>query len=222
MANGVPPQNILYATLDHPLLKLCGLDGILKIWNEFEPPTSGTEYLLLDELHFMRDWQTWLKHQVDFEKRRRLVVTGSAMPLVPFEVKYRHQHTGAGDVKGLAAFCAKEHVPRGYVVTREMSDFSLLPLPSTPAKTMVLKIPAPLACFWLGQSELLASRTRDAEATGAASPRQPAHLFDKDLKLLIRHSPLFRLFHNVPLGVQQKCPLPDLFRGGCFIRLVSL
>lgn len=29
-----------------------------------------------------KDWQTWLKHQVDFEKRRRIAVTGSATPLV--------------------------------------------------------------------------------------------------------------------------------------------
>ena len=30
LALGVPPQNILYATFDHPLLKLAGLDGMLE------------------------------------------------------------------------------------------------------------------------------------------------------------------------------------------------
>lgn len=401
--SGVPPQNILYVTLDHPLLKLGGLDGILRLWREYEQVAEGPEYLFLDEIQFTRDWQTWLKHQVDFEKRRRIAVTGSATPLVeegqesgvgrwhtiklatlsffeflhikkldvpelppvatltqlfswspaefarvseqarplvahfhdyllrggfpqcalvpsvdlaqkllredivdkvlkrdmtalfgvrrvleleqtflylclhdgglldmgnlgkslevkkptaqnfisllesthlihrlpphgygkeilrarhkvyladaaiapsvllkgkamlhdaaavgravetaffkhvftryyefsvgfsywrgrkdeevdivadvrgrlvPFEVKYSHQHTGAGDLKGMVTFCTEKKVARGYVITREMGDFSLLPLEGTPAKSHLVKIPAPLACYWLGQSEL--------------------------------------------------------------------
>jgi len=409
VVRGVPPQNILYATFDHPLLKLGGLDGVLKVWSEYEPPAAGMTFLLLDEIQTMRGWQTWLKHQVDFEKRRRIAATGSATPLaaegqesgvgrwhtvqlatlsffeyiqirklpvpalpevqslaslfrwpparfsrvasdarplvphfheyllrggfpqcalvpsvdmaqrllredivdkvlkrdmtalfgvrrvleleqlflylclhdgglldmqdlcgnlevkkptannfialleathlihrlrphgygkeilrsrskiyladaaiapsvllrgktlledaaglsravetaffkhvytryydvnvgftfwrgrkseevdivaevqgrlVPFEVKYRHHHTGAGELKGLASFCAEERVDRGYVITRELGDFGLLPLPAGRAKTAVLKIPAPLACFWLGQSELHAARRR--------------------------------------------------------------
>jgi uncharacterized protein len=83
--------------------------------------------------------------------------------LVPFEVKYSHQHPGSGELKGLVAFCAEKQIPRGYVVTREMSDFSILPLDNTPAKTGILKIPAPLACYWLGQSELLATRRKAEE-----------------------------------------------------------
>lgn len=411
-ADGVPVQNILYATFDHPLLKLAGLDGVLKLWREFEPAAEGPEYLFLDEIQFTRDWQTWLKHQVDFEKRRRIVVTGSATPLaeegqesgvgrwhtlklatlsffeylqikklpvpvlpevaslsrlsdwtpaqfakvgeearplvalfheyllrggfpqcalvpsvdlaqkllredivdkvlkrdmtalfgvrrvleleqtflylclhdgglldmvdlgknlevkkptaqnfisllesthlihrlpphgygkeilrarhkvyladaaiapsvllkgkamlqdaaavsravetaffkhvftryydvsvgfaywrgrkgeevdivadvqgrlVPFEVKYRHEHTGAGELKGLVAFCTEKKVPTGYVITREMSDFSVLPLPNSPAGARLVKIPAPLACYWLGQSELRATRAERSD-----------------------------------------------------------
>lgn len=82
IASGVPPGNILYATFDHPLLKLVGLDVLLKIWREYEPAKEGPEYLFLDEIQVAKDWQTWLKHQVDFEKRRRIAVTGSATPLV--------------------------------------------------------------------------------------------------------------------------------------------
>lgn len=78
---GVPPTNILYATFDHPLLKLIGLDGLLKLWREFEPGRDGIEYLFLDEIQATKDWQVWLKHQVDFEKKRRIAVTGSATPL---------------------------------------------------------------------------------------------------------------------------------------------
>lgn len=78
---GVSPTNILYATFDHPLLKLIGLDGLIRLWREFEPAREGVEYLFLDEIQATKDWQVWLKHQVDFEKRRRIAVTGSATPL---------------------------------------------------------------------------------------------------------------------------------------------
>lgn len=79
---GVPPANILYATFDHPLLKLAGIDAVLDAWRAREPKAEGLEYLFLDEAQFIRDWGTWVKHQVDFRKDRRLAFTGSAMPLV--------------------------------------------------------------------------------------------------------------------------------------------
>ncbi|MBI3850883.1 MAG: ATP-binding protein [Verrucomicrobia bacterium] len=82
LARGTPPTNILYATFDHPLLKLIGLDALIRLWREFEPAREGPEYLFLDEIQVAKDWQTWIKHQVDFEKRRRIAVTGSATPLV--------------------------------------------------------------------------------------------------------------------------------------------
>jgi predicted AAA+ superfamily ATPase len=79
---GVPPGNILYATFDHPLFKLTGPEPLLRIWREFEPADAGYEYLFLDEIQLTPDWQTWVKHQVDFEKgRRRIAVTGSALPM---------------------------------------------------------------------------------------------------------------------------------------------
>jgi predicted AAA+ superfamily ATPase len=80
--SGVPPGKILYATFDHPLVKLAGLDALLNLWKEIEPKSDGVEYLFLDEIQYTKDWQTWLKHQVDFQKHRRIAVTGSATPLV--------------------------------------------------------------------------------------------------------------------------------------------
>lgn len=78
---GVPAANILYATFDHPILKLAGIDAVLEAWREREPKADGPEYLFLDEAQFIRDWGTWVKHQVDFRKDRRIAFTGSAMPL---------------------------------------------------------------------------------------------------------------------------------------------
>lgn len=82
IADGVPAANILYVTFDHPLLKLAGLDAVIRLWRSSESAQPGLEYLFIDEIQFMRDWQTWLKHQVDFHKDRRIAVTGSATPLV--------------------------------------------------------------------------------------------------------------------------------------------
>ena len=79
---GTPPANILYATFDHPILKLAGIDAVLDAWREREPKVEGLEYLFLDEAQFIRDWGIWVKHQVDFRKDRRIAFTGSAMPLV--------------------------------------------------------------------------------------------------------------------------------------------
>lgn len=79
--SGVHPGNILYVTFDHPLLKLVGLERVVQLWREFEPGAEGPEYLFLDEIQATRDWQTWVKHQVDFEKSRRIALTGSATPL---------------------------------------------------------------------------------------------------------------------------------------------
>lgn len=79
---GVHPNQILYATLDHPMLKLAGIERLLSVWGETRPrDRRSTDYLLLDEIQNVDGWATWLKHQVDFEKHRRIALTGSAMPL---------------------------------------------------------------------------------------------------------------------------------------------
>ncbi|MGH8455105.1 MAG: ATP-binding protein, partial [Nevskiales bacterium] len=74
--------------------------------------------------------------------------------LVPFEVKYRAQATGLGELKGMQEFCAERKVDRGYVITKDITDFSVLPLGEAGGDARILKIPAPLACYWLGRSEV--------------------------------------------------------------------
>jgi hypothetical protein len=88
---GVPAANILYATFDHPIMKLAGIGAVVDAWREREPRAEGPEYLLLDEAQFIRDWGTWVKHQVDFRKDRHIAFTGSAMPLVEAD-----QESGVG------------------------------------------------------------------------------------------------------------------------------
>ncbi len=81
LARGVSPANIVYLTFDHPLLKLAGLESVLQTWRATEPAVGGIEYLFIDEIQFLPEWQVWVKHQVDFRKERRIAMTGSATPL---------------------------------------------------------------------------------------------------------------------------------------------
>ena len=82
LADGFPASNIVYVTFDHPLFKLAGLDRTLQAWEELYPPDrSHPQLLFLDEVQFVQGWQTWLKHQVDFQRKRRIAVTGSAIAL---------------------------------------------------------------------------------------------------------------------------------------------
>ena len=85
------PANILYATFDHPLLKLAGIDAVLEAWREREPKQEGPEFIFLDEAQFIENWGTCVKHQVDFVKNRQIVLTGSAMPLLQTD-----QESGVG------------------------------------------------------------------------------------------------------------------------------
>ena len=71
---------------------------------------------------------------------------------VPFEIKYRRQHTGLADLQGLLAFCQQRNCSRCYVVTRAPEDFGVLEPQNVDTK--LLKIPAPLLCYWMGQAEL--------------------------------------------------------------------
>lgn len=87
----IPPANVLYATFDHPLIKMAGINAVLEAWREREPKLQGEEYIFLDEAQFIREFGTWVKHQVDFLKHRRIVFTGSAMPLI-----HKNQESGVG------------------------------------------------------------------------------------------------------------------------------
>lgn len=126
LRRGVAPSNILYATFDHPLLKLIGLDALLQLWREFEPAQEGPEYLFLDEIQVAKDWQTWIKHQVDFEKRRRIAVTGSATPLVE-----QGQESGVG---------RWQTIRLSTLSFFEYLQLRKLPVPSLPAVASLLEL----------------------------------------------------------------------------------
>ena len=82
LEEGVSASNIIYATFDHPILKLSKIDTVINAWRQREPKREGVEYVFLDEAQFIPDWGTWVKHQVDFFKQRRIIFTGSATPII--------------------------------------------------------------------------------------------------------------------------------------------
>jgi uncharacterized protein len=79
--SGVPAANILYVTFDHPVFKLAGLEAVLEAWRELEPKVEGPEYLFLDEAQFIRDFGTWVKHQVDSQALRCCCLAQTKSPV---------------------------------------------------------------------------------------------------------------------------------------------
>jgi uncharacterized protein len=73
LKKGTAPSNIIYATFDHPILKLAGIDAVLDAWRERVAAAPGQSFLFLDEAQFIPDWGTWIKHQVDFRKDRHII-----------------------------------------------------------------------------------------------------------------------------------------------------
>lgn len=82
LESGFPAANIVYATFDHTILKLAGLERTIGAWEELYPADVGyPRMLFLDEIQFIEGWQTWIKHQVDFKRGSRIAATGSASTL---------------------------------------------------------------------------------------------------------------------------------------------
>lgn len=82
--------------------------------------------------------------------------------LVPFEVMHRSpEHTGLSDLKGMVSFCAENQVERGYVITREITDFQSIDVERDGSRARFVKIPAPLACYWLGRSEFESANRKE-------------------------------------------------------------
>lgn len=80
--SGVSPNNILYITFDHPIIKLAGIEECISAWRQRIEKTDEIEYIFLDEAQFILNWGTWIKHQIDFNKQRRIIFTGSATPIL--------------------------------------------------------------------------------------------------------------------------------------------
>lgn len=88
---GVPPQKIIFVSMDHPMLKLSGFNDILDCYHE-NIYSNQDVYYFFDEVQYAQDWDKWLKTLYDMQPETRIVATGSASPAL---VK-GNQESGAG------------------------------------------------------------------------------------------------------------------------------
>lgn len=90
LRDGIPGENILYASIDTPLYS----NVPLSFFVDAVPPAARGERCLImfDEIQYLKDWQVHLKDLVDAYPNVRFVASGSAAAAL----KLRSQESGAG------------------------------------------------------------------------------------------------------------------------------
>lgn len=88
---GVSPQKIVFISMDHPMLKLSGVNDVLECYHE-NIYAEQDVYYFFDEIQYAQDWDKWLKTIYDMQPDTKVVATGSASPAL---IK-GNQESGAG------------------------------------------------------------------------------------------------------------------------------
>ena len=91
LAKGIPPQKIVFISMDHPMLKLSGFNDILECYHE-NVYAEQDVYYFFDEVQYAQDWDKWLKTIYDMQPDTQVIATGSASPAL---IK-GNQESGAG------------------------------------------------------------------------------------------------------------------------------
>lgn len=81
LSRGVSPQKIIFISLDHPMLKLAGVNEVLDCYHENIYADKDT-YYFFDEIQYASDWDSWLKIIYDTQPDTKVVATGSASPVL--------------------------------------------------------------------------------------------------------------------------------------------
>lgn len=79
LRRGVTPNQIVFISLDHPMLKLSNFSDILDCYHENVWPTQDV-YYFFDEIQYASGWDKWLKTIYDMQPDTKCVATGSASP----------------------------------------------------------------------------------------------------------------------------------------------
>jgi predicted AAA+ superfamily ATPase len=94
LREGIAGRSILYASFDHPILKVLSPGEVLEFYETAVKPlpeepqmiqgfgTHARPWIFLDEIQYAQDWDRWLKVWVDQKKDRRIVATGSSASLL--------------------------------------------------------------------------------------------------------------------------------------------
>lgn len=91
LKRGVAPEKIVFISMDHPMLKLSGVNDVLEAYHE-NIYADQDVYYFFDEIQYAQDWDRWLKMIYDMQPDTNVVATGSASPAL---VK-GNQESGAG------------------------------------------------------------------------------------------------------------------------------
>lgn len=81
LASGVSPQQIVFISMDHPMLKLSQFQDILECYHE-NIYAEQDAYYFFDEVQYAQDWDKWLKIIYDTQPDTHVVATGSASPIL--------------------------------------------------------------------------------------------------------------------------------------------
>lgn len=79
LKRGISPRQVLFVSLDHPMLKLSNFDDILDCYHENIYADNDVFYFF-DEIQYASDWDKWLKIIYDMNPETKIVATGSASP----------------------------------------------------------------------------------------------------------------------------------------------
>ena len=79
LRRGVSPHQIVFVSLDHPMLKLNNFSDILDCYHENVWPAQDV-YYFFDEIQYASGWDKWLKTIYDMQPDTKCVATGSASP----------------------------------------------------------------------------------------------------------------------------------------------
>ena len=79
LARSISSQQILFLSMDHPMLKLSDFQEILDCYHE-NIYVGHDVYYFFDEIQYAQDWDKWLKVIYDSAPETQVVATGSASP----------------------------------------------------------------------------------------------------------------------------------------------
>lgn len=75
---GFDPKDILYFSIEHPILKLASIEAIITLYTENIATTHRKKIILIDEIQYADEPRIWLKVFVDLHPEWKIITTGSA------------------------------------------------------------------------------------------------------------------------------------------------
>ena len=70
LKKGVPPQKILFVSMDHPMLKLSGLNDLLECYHSNVYAEQDC-YYFFDEIQYASDWDKWMKRFMTCSRKQK-------------------------------------------------------------------------------------------------------------------------------------------------------